>query len=157
MILPIAYPYTLERDRAGYYVARFVQFPQATARAPSIDALAPLLEDALIGGLMAHLTAGLLPEARRAHAGECLHTLSVSHATKLQFIGLMKHHKVSHRRLAAHLGVRYQEVTRLMDLTHNTKIDALVEAIEALGGKVSMTVEITESVPCLENDDTLGL
>jgi antitoxin HicB len=47
---------------------------------------------------------------------------------------------VSQADLAKRIGKKKQEMQRIINLGHNTKIDTLVSALEALGKKINFSV-----------------
>jgi antitoxin HicB len=52
----------------------------------------------------------------------------------------MVHQKVRPIDLANRLGVPRQEVTRMLDWRHNTKIDTTAKALQALGKRLELHV-----------------
>ena len=90
--------------------------------------------------LEAKLKTDDLPDPVAPCAGENVLQLSPTYATKLQLILAIKSQRYSPAELAKHLGCLPQEATRIMKLTHPTKIDTLAAAITILGGKLDCKI-----------------
>ncbi len=141
MLCPTSFAYTIERTPEGEYAARLRALPECRPVGITIEVLLGKLEDEIVAAIEDFLKSHEPSELdHRAHAGEGLHRLNTSHAVKLQFIALMRRQKVGVSEMARLLGCRPQEVSRLMKLSHPTKIDPLVEAIEKLGGRLHFEV-----------------
>ena len=80
-----------------------------------------------------------VPAPSGPHDGEELAALPASAAAKLLLLNELIEQRVTRAELARRLGVSPQVVTRLVDLHHVTKIDAIDEALAALGRELSLT------------------
>ncbi len=134
-----AFPYWIERRPDGYQ-AHFPNFPEFQPLAPSIKVLTDELQEVLLKVLEAKLKNDDLPDPIAPCAGENVLQLSPTYATKLQLILAIKSQRYSPAELAKHLGCLPQEATRIMKLTHPTKIDTLAAAITILGGKLDCKI-----------------
>lgn len=69
----------------------------------------------------------------QALEGEILVSLPLSIWSKVLLLNEMLNQHVSQADLAKRMGIKPQQVTRIVNLEHTTKIDTLVEAFKALG------------------------
>lgn len=60
--------------------------------------------------------------------------------SKVLLLNTMLEEHVSQSELAKRIGKKKQEMQRIINLGHNTKIDTLVSALEALGKKINFSV-----------------
>jgi len=82
-----------------------------------------------------------VPAPSPAEEGEEMVALPISVAAKVLLLNRMLAQRVRPSDLARMLGVTRQEVNRLTDLKHNTKIDTLAAALDALGYELSLQVQ----------------
>jgi len=81
-----------------------------------------------------------VPLPSEAQAGEVLVELPASLWAKVLLLNEMVRQGVAPVELARRLGTRKQEVTRIMDLGHATKIDTIAAALASLGRELSLSV-----------------
>ncbi|AZG09314.1 type II toxin-antitoxin system HicB family antitoxin [Pigmentiphaga sp. H8] len=81
-----------------------------------------------------------VPLPSKAQAGEVLVELPASLWAKVLLLNEMVRQDVAPVELARRLGTRKQEVTRIMDLGHATKIDTIAAALASLGRELSLSV-----------------
>ncbi|VCU71461.1 Antitoxin HicB [Pigmentiphaga humi] len=81
-----------------------------------------------------------VPLPSEAKAGEVLVELPASLWAKVLLLNEMVRQDVAPVELARRLGTRKQEVTRIMDLGHATKIDTIAAALASLGRELSLSV-----------------
>ena len=116
----------------GGYVVTFPDIPEAITQGESE-------EEALSNGLDALLTAldfyfedqRPVPAPSKPKRGERVVELPVSIAAKVLLLNNMLAAKLRPIDLARSMGLPKQEITRLLDLRHTTKIDTVAEAIRA--------------------------
>lgn len=95
--------------------------------------------DILLRAFISRLSAGKpvpLPQGKSEHYIE----LPLSLQAKIHLNNEMLHSKVSNAELARRLDIKPQEITRIVNLTHITKIDTLARAFQALGKRLSLQV-----------------
>lgn len=85
-----------------------------------------------------------VPLPSKAEPGERLIDLPLSVASKVLLLNAMLANDVPPSELARRLGTTRQEVNRLTDLEHATKIDRITEAMEALGYELSVVARRIE-------------
>ena len=136
-----AYPATFELDRGGRYVIRFRDLQGADAEGDSLDEAVSKVKDALVSAMKSYAARGLMiPAASEALPGEELVRLPPSLVAKVFLLNHMMQGGVRPGDLAERMGVRPQEVSRITDLSHNSKIDTVARALEAVGQRLELTV-----------------
>lgn len=81
-----------------------------------------------------------VPQPTAAKRGEHWVELPPSVTAKVLLLNRMIELRLRPVDLATRMGVRPQEVTRLLDLQHATKIDTLAAAIKATGAELQLSV-----------------
>jgi antitoxin HicB len=81
-----------------------------------------------------------VPLPSRARRGEELIELPASLAAKVLLLNEMVEQKVSPAELARRLHTRPQDVQRVIDLGHVTKIDTIASALAALGKRLELSI-----------------
>jgi antitoxin HicB len=133
------YPATFTPDPDGGYVVTFRDIPEAIAQgddeaealAEARSALATAMDFYFEDRRAAPAPSAALP-------GERLISLPASVSAKVLLLNEMAAQDMRPAELARRLGVKPQEVTRLLDLAHTTKIDAIEEAMHALGRELEV-------------------
>jgi antitoxin HicB len=82
----------------------------------------------------------LLPDPSPLRRGQIAIATTVGFDAKLLLLQTIRAQNVRARDLAARLGITPQEVTRLIDLRHRTKIDAIAAALQALGKRLELSL-----------------
>lgn len=82
----------------------------------------------------------VVPLPSRVKKGRPFVELPPSLAAKVLLLNEMLRQKVRPAELARRLAVRPQEVNRLVDLKHTSKIDGVAAAIQALGKRLELTL-----------------
>ena len=127
------YPVNLEPD-GKFILVTFPDIPEAiTQGEDEADALfhaADALETALDFYFDAQRT---VPTPSKPRRGQRVVELPTSLAAKVLLLNEMIAQKVRPAELARRLQVKPQEVTRLIDLHHTSKIDGIALALKALG------------------------
>ena len=137
--MPVAdrIPYWIEKLPEGGYLCRFPDLPEFVPEGPSIEKLLIGLEEGVIPVLEDRIKAEEpLPQLRTLKAGEEYLYLSCTHSAKIQLISAAKEQRITSTELARRLGCLPQEATRILKLSHPTKIDTIAAAAEAIGGHV---------------------
>ncbi|HUD54846.1 MAG TPA: type II toxin-antitoxin system HicB family antitoxin [Terracidiphilus sp.] len=128
------YPVNLEAAEEGGFVVTFPDIPEAITqgedRADALHHAADALESALEFYFDARRT---VPAPSKPRRGQSVVELPASVAAKVLLLNEMIAQKVRPAELARRLQVKPQEVTRLIDLRHTSKIDGIAGALKALG------------------------
>lgn len=134
----LRYPATIAPDGPGF-MASFRDIPEALTGATTREATLHMAADALVTALDFYFDDGrAIPAPSRARPGEVLVALPASVQAKVLLLNEMVSQGVSRAELARRLGTHKQEITRLVNLHHATKIDTLADALRALGRELDM-------------------
>jgi antitoxin HicB len=128
-----AYPVNLQKD--GKFI--FVSFPdipeaftQGRDRAEALKAAMDVLETAMDVYFDERRP---VPAPSKPKRGQPVVTLPASLSAKILLLNEMLRQKVPPSELARRIGTTRQEVNRLTDLRHTSKIDRIDAALQALG------------------------
>jgi len=136
-----AYPARLE-DHTGTILVYFPDFPEAVTE--GTDRAAALLEavDCLDAAILFRLKdRERLPEPSGAGRGLVLIPASPAVAAKAAFIRAFADSGLTRVALAERLGLAENEIRRMLDPEHGTKIDRLGDAMIALGRRFVLADE----------------
>lgn len=127
------YPATFIQEDGGYTVT-FRDIPEAITQGDSYEEAVEMAEDALATAMEFYFEDNRpVPLPSQPLEGEVMVELPLSVWSKVLLLNEMLAQHVSQAELAKRLGVKPQQVTRIVNLEHTTKIDTLVEAFKALG------------------------
>jgi len=132
------YPYTLEPDGADFLV-RFPGVPEALTGVSDPESEKGEITDCLITALAAYAAGGEhLPAP--AHTAEAAGVIDVPVLiqAKLALIRAIAEEDVGLRALARRLGVDPRQVSRLVDLDHNSRIGDIEQALAVLGRQLEL-------------------
>ncbi|WP_196258585.1 type II toxin-antitoxin system HicB family antitoxin [Pelagibacterium limicola] len=126
----------------GDIVVRSRDFPELlTAGGTEAEAL-ELAEDALVVVVLGRRGDGSpLPKPSRPEAGEQLVYLPAAVAAKLAVLDAFEAAGISKAELGRRLGVAVNEVQRILDVDHKTKLNRLEAAARALGVRLIVSAE----------------
>jgi antitoxin HicB len=128
------FPAKFTRAKEGGFVVTFPDIPEAITQGDNIDDAMHHAADALETALDFYFEEGRrVPMPSRPKRGQRLVELPASVSAKVLLLNEMIRQKVRPAELARRLRVTPQEVTRLIDLRHSTKIDGIAGALKALG------------------------
>ena len=135
------YPATFTADEDGGFVVTFRDIPEAITQGDDeVDAVS-MAKDALITAIEFYFDDKRAVPAASAPQGEDrLVTLPSSVAVKVLLLNEMIAQKVTASDLARRLGTVPQEINRLIDLQHATKIDTVERALGALGKRLELSI-----------------
>lgn len=133
------YPATFTPDPDGGYVVTFRDIPEAITQGDD-DAEAMIEARSALASAMDFYFEDrrAAPGPSAAQPGERLIGLPASVSAKVLLLNEMLAQDIRPAELARRLGVKPQEVTRLLDLAHTTKIDAIEGALQALGKELEL-------------------
>jgi antitoxin HicB len=124
------YPIKLEPDTGGYVVS-FPDIPEALTQGDTKEEALSMGLDALITALDFYFEDNRKIPAPSAIDGDSVE-LPLSVASKVLLLNSFLDSGISQVELANLMGIKKQEVTRLLDLHHATKIDTIQKAMNAL-------------------------
>ena len=136
------YPAKFEPDKdSGGFVVTLRDIPEAITQGDTIEEAREAAVDALVTAMDFYFEdSRAVPAASKAKKGEEVVELPLSVAAKVLLLNEMVRQNVRHSDLARLMDVRGQEVTRIMDLKHSTKIDTLAQAFSAIGKRLNLHV-----------------
>jgi antitoxin HicB len=136
----LSYPARIARDGDGFLVS-FPDIPEALTSGATREEALEMAADALTTAMDFYFQdrrAVPMPSARKR--GQVLIDLPVSVAAKVLLLNEMIRQGTRNVDLARRMNVRPQEVNRLTDLHHPTKIDTISEALRSLGKKLELQI-----------------
>ena len=136
----MSYPARVKRDGAGYMVS-FVDIPEALTGASTRAAALEMAADALTTAMDFYLEdRRAVPMPSAPKRGQVSVELPPSVAAKVLLLNAMIRQGIRPIDLARRMHVRAQEVNRLTDLHHPTKIDTIAVALKAIGKRLELSV-----------------
>nr|WP_313091242.1 type II toxin-antitoxin system HicB family antitoxin [Moraxella sp. CTOTU48268] len=127
------YPATFLQEDGGYIVT-FRDIPEALTQGDSYEEALEMAQDALATAMDFYFEDNRpVPMPTQALDGEVMVSLPLSVWSKVLLLNEMLNQHVSQVDLAQRMGIKPQQVTRIVNLEHATKIDTLVDAFKALG------------------------
>ena len=137
----LSYPVRLKQDSNGELLVTFPDIPEAaTSGAGEAQALLHALE-ALESALEFYFEDGRpVPMPGKPKRGQRTVMLPSSMSAKVLLLNEMLAQNVRPAELARRLGRSPQEINRLTNLRHATKIDGLTAAFKALGRRLELRV-----------------
>lgn len=135
------YPVHLEAAEEGGYVVTFPDIPEAITQGEDIEDALQHGADALESALDFYLEARKpVPLPSKPKRGQKTVELPVSVAAKVLLLNEMLRQKVRPAELARRIGTTPQEVNRLTDIRHKTRIDGIDAALRAMGKRLVVDV-----------------
>lgn len=132
------YPATLTPHDTGFTVT-FRDIPEAISEGASLDEALHMAADALMVAMEFYFEDNrAVPMPSDAQDGEYLVSLPPSVWAKVLLLNEMIAQNISQAELAKRMGIIPQKVTRLVDLSHATKIDTLANAFAKLGKRLQV-------------------
>ncbi|PWF25076.1 type II toxin-antitoxin system HicB family antitoxin [Corticimicrobacter populi] len=127
------YPARIEPDTTGYMVS-FRDIPEALSAGETLEEARFMAADALLTAMDFYFEDKRpVPMPSGLAQGEELVALPASAWAKVLLLNAFLDRRISKADLARAMDVRPQEVTRILDLQHPTKIDTISDALAALG------------------------
>jgi len=125
----------------GGFVISFRDIPEALSQAETLEEARDVARDALITAMDFYFEDRReVPAPSKAKRGEELVALPPSVSAKVELLNRVVQTNARPIDLARRMGIKSQEVTRILDLHHATKIDTLASAFRALGYELELSV-----------------
>ena len=136
------YPVTLTRDEAdGGFVVTFVDIPEAITQGHTEAEALTAAKDALESALDFYFEdKRAVPMPSKAKRGQYVIELPASLSAKVLLLNEMVLQSVRPAELARRLNTTPQEVNRLTNVRHTTRIDGIAAALQALGKHLDIRV-----------------
>jgi len=137
-----SYPVILTPDEEdGGFVVTFVDIPEAITQGDTEEEAMRMAQEALDTALEFYFDEDRpVPLPSRIKRGQRSIELAASVSAKVLLLNEMVRQGVRPAELARRLHSTPQEVSRLTDLRHTTKIDRVAEAMKALGKRLEIRV-----------------
>jgi antitoxin HicB len=137
--MQFVYPYSVYQSEDGAWQVRFPDVPEALTEGDTEEEAHALAPDALLAAL------GAICKLRRAlpepsEAGKPFVVVPMLQAAKLALCQAMREAGLNNVTLAHKLGKQENEVRRMLDLDHQTKIGTIENALWLLGKRVASEV-----------------
>jgi antitoxin HicB len=140
------FPARFESAPEGGYVVTFRDIPEAITQGDTLEEAQSMAVDALVTAMDFYFEDGrAVPTPSKARRLEKLIALPPSVACKVELLNRVVESKTRPVDLARRMGIKSQEVTRILDLHHSTKVDTLAQAFEALGFELEVSVRQKEA------------
>ncbi len=134
------YPVVIEPDGSSFFVS-FPDIPEALTQGETLEEALAMGKDALETALEFYFEdERTVPLPSKPKRGQTVVELSPSLWAKVLLLNEMVLQHIRPADLARKLSIRPQEVTRLMQLKHPTKIDTISNAFNAMGKTLEIVV-----------------
>lgn len=136
------YPATFTPDaEAGGFVVTFRDIPEAITQGDDENDAMFMARDVLLASMSVYFDEKRsVPAPSKPKAGERLVDLPLSVAAKILLLNEMIAKEIGPSALARMMDTSPQEVNRLINLGHTTKIDRIEEAMIALGRELELSI-----------------
>lgn len=133
------FPVTLLRDKGGGFTVTFPDIPEAISEGENEAEALAHAHDALVSALDFYFEDRRpVPLPSRPRPRQKIVELPASLAAKVLLLNELVRQKVRPAELARRLGTTPQEVNRLTDIRHTTRIDGIEAALHALGKRLDL-------------------
>ena len=134
------YPATFIPDTGGFVVT-FRDIPEAITQGDDERDAIDMAKDVLLSSMDFYFdNKRQVPMPSTAKPGERLIPLPASVSAKVLLLNEMLEQDVIPSELARRMGTTRQEISRLINLAHTTKIDRIEDALAALGRDLHLVV-----------------
>jgi antitoxin HicB len=131
------YPVNLKKAREGGYVVTFPDIPEAITQGEDLEDSLQHAQDALESAMEFYFEERRrVPAPSKPKPRQHVVELPASLTAKVLLLNEMLRQKVRPAELARRIGTTPQEINRLTDIRHTTKIDRIEEALRALGKRL---------------------
>ena len=135
------YPAIFTPEKEGGFSVSFKDIPEALTCADTLEDAKEMAKYALITAMEFYFEGRRkVPLPSEAQKDELLIELPDSIFTKVLLLNEMVEQEISNADLARKINVKPQEVQRIVDLSHNTKIDTISKALQSLGKNLVISV-----------------
>ena len=135
------YPAQLDPAEEGGFVVTFRDIPEAMTQGDTHLEAEQMAADVLVSAMDFYFDdRRAVPPPSIPLAGEVLIELPASVEAKVLLLNALVQSGISNAELARRMGARPQEVQRIVNLGHTTKIDTIAAALRALGRHLTLQV-----------------
>jgi antitoxin HicB len=130
----LAYAVTMKVAEEGGFVVTFPDFPEAITQGEDVEDALRHGADVLESAIDWYIREGKpVPAPSKRKRGQRVIELPASYAAKILLLNEMALQQVRPAELARRMKVSPQEINRLLNVRHATKIDGIASALKALG------------------------
>jgi antitoxin HicB len=131
------YPVNLKKAREGGYVVTFPDIPEAITQGENLEDSLQHAQDALESAMEFYFEdRRRVPAPSKPRPRQHVVELPASLTAKVLLLNEMLRQNVRPAELARRIGTTPQEINRLTDIRHTTKIDRIDDALRALGKRL---------------------
>jgi antitoxin HicB len=135
------YPARFKQAADGGYTVTFRDIPEAITQGDDPEEARAMAADALLTAMDFYFEdMRAVPAPSTVRRGEELIALPPSAWAKIQLLNTMIEQRIRPADLARRLNTTRQEVNRIVDLHHTTKIDTIADAVAALGHRLEVRI-----------------
>ena len=130
----------------GGYTVTFRDVPEAITEGDTLDEAEAMALDALVTAMDFYFDGGRpVPTPSKAKAGERIVALPASVAAKVHLLNARLASGMKSADIARAMGNKPQELARVFDLKHATKIDTIAAALAAMGYDLELKVSAVKA------------
>jgi antitoxin HicB len=136
------FPVTLTPDKTdGGFVVTFSDIPEAITQGDTVEEALTMAQDALETAMEFYFEdKRAVPSPSKQKRGQYAVELPASVAAKVLLLNEMVTQNIRPAELARRLNTTPQEVNRLTNLRHTTRIDSIAAALHAMGRSLEISV-----------------
>jgi len=135
------YPAHFDPADEGGYTVTFRDIPEAITQGDTLEEAEAMARDALVTAMTFYFEEGrTVPAPSKVQKDERLVELPPSVAAKVALLNARLTTGIRPADLARTMGIKPQELTRIFDLGHATKIDTVAAALAAMGYELELRV-----------------
>lgn len=136
------YPAIFQLDpKDNCYTVTFKDIPEALTQGYSLEEAKEMAQDALITSMDFYFDDNRsVPLPSLPSDNDQVISLPISVWVKVLLLNTMLEQRISQAELAKRLGKSRQEMQRIVNLHHSTKIDTMADALACLGKKLSINL-----------------
>ncbi|WP_072100621.1 type II toxin-antitoxin system HicB family antitoxin [Yersinia rohdei] len=135
----MTYPVKLQKDGDGYFVS-FPDIPEALTQGDTKEEALEMARDALVTAFEFYFEDNR-PVPLPSGLGDDFVSVPASVWAKVLLLNAMLETGITNAELARRMGLKPQEVQRIVTLGHNTKIDTIEAALAALDKCLELSIE----------------
>jgi antitoxin HicB len=136
----LSYPAHIKPDAGGFMVS-FRDIPEALSSGKTLEEAEAMAADALLTAMDFYFEdRRAVPPPSEPWENETIVPLPASASAKILLLNEMIAQRITPSELARRMNVRKQEVNRIIDIRHATKIDTIAAALACLGRELELSV-----------------
>lgn len=135
------YPATLSPNGEGGYIVTFRDVPEAITEIWDKNELKETATDCLVTAVDFYIEDHrLFPAPSKTKKDDVIIQLPISISAKILLLNTMVSGNIRPVDLAKKMGIKPQEVNRIIDTGHTTKIDTIAKALSVLGKNLQLSI-----------------